>query len=138
MPGSSKTPAPKTPAASSETPAPSGPESYSKAEIDARLDALMAAVQQRDSSSSSAAAAAPAPGNLAKFRTGSADAAAELMAAHRRSSQVFSAAWRARSKFQHRVHEYETACACAVTVLQNNIIFFFRASQRWAAVCRPR
>ena len=74
MPGSSsKSPAPssdKTSASGSEVSAPSEPESYSKAEIDARLAQILAAVQQQDSSSSSAAAAAPEPGSLDKSRTG--------------------------------------------------------------------
>ena len=125
MPGSSsKSPAPssdKTSASgSSEVSAPSEPESYSKAEIDARLAQILAAVQQQESSSSSAAA--PTPGAIEKFRTTLAAEATSLLAAHRRSSQVFTAAWKAKSEAQHRVHEYETACAYAVTVLQNDII----------------
>ena len=95
MPGSSKTPALKTPAASSETPAPSDPESYSKAEIDSRLEALMSslsAIQQQASSSSSAAAAPPGPGPVEKFRTVFASTSERLVADHRRSSQIFSAA----------------------------------------------
>ena len=125
MPGSSsKSPAPssdKTSASDSEVSAPSEPESYSKAEIDARLAQILAAFQQQDSSSSSAAA--PKPGVIEKFRTRLAAEATTLIAAHRRSSQVFTAAWKAKSEAQHRVHEYETACAYAVTVLQNDIVF---------------
>ena len=71
MPGSSsKSPAPssdKTSASGSEVSAPSEPESYSKAEIDARLAQILATVQQQDPSSSSAAA--PKPGAIEKFRT---------------------------------------------------------------------
>ena len=63
-------------------------------------------------------------------------------------------AWKAKSGSQLRVHECETACAYAVTVLQNNIIFnAVAAFEQYAtaltgfglqggaevgAVCRPR
>ena len=83
----------------------------------------LSAIQQQASSSSSAAAAPPGPGPVEKFRTVLASTSERLVADHRRSSQIFSAAWRAKSESQSRVHEYETACAYAVTVLQNNIIF---------------
>ena len=115
MPGSSKSPAPssdKTSASGSEVSAPSEPESYSKAEIDARLAQILAAVQQQESSSSSAAA--PTPGAIEKFRTTLAAEATSLLAAHRRSSQVFAAAWKARQKL-----EVGAVCRprCAVALL---------------------
>ena len=82
MPGSSsKSPAPssdKTSASGSEVSAPSEPESYSKAEIDARLAQILAAVQQQESSSSSAAA--PTPGAIEKCRTTLAAEATSLLA----------------------------------------------------------
>ena len=78
------------------------------------------------------------------------------MAAHRRSAEPgLRVAWKAKSGSQLRVHECETACAYAVTVLQNNIAFNAVAAfeQQYAtaltgfglqggaevgAVCRPR
>ena len=112
-------------ASSRTTPESSSSEAtYSKLEVDSKLNQLMASISQLQQLH--AASAEPTPSTSANpivnFRNVAAKQNAEALAEHRSANQVFTDAWKVRSDATFRSHEFETTRAYALAVLQNNVV----------------